>query len=129
MAANQGSCRDCGGRLLGTDRGRCGNCRQATETPQERAAYLLRSKALHGADSVTGSVTMPPGSKSQAKRLVVQRGPSKGESVTPEQSVTLANESSVTALHGSVTSADRKRAATAARVKRWRDGQRRRRAE
>ena len=127
MPLNQGSCRDCGGRLLGTDRGRCGNCRQATETPQERAAYLLRV-ALHDADSVTGSVTMPPGSKSQAKRLIVQRGPSKGESVTPEQSVTLANESSVTALQ-SVTPADRKRAATAARVKRWRDGQRKRRAE
>lgn len=44
MPLNQGSCRDCGGRLLGTDRGRCGDCRQATETPQERAAFLFRDR-------------------------------------------------------------------------------------
>ena len=46
MAVNQGSCRGCGGRLLGTEAitGRCGACVRATETPEERAAYLFRDR-------------------------------------------------------------------------------------
>ena len=68
MPLNQGSCRDCGGRLLGTDRGRCGNCERATETPQERAAYLLRDKGNATEEKQPkGNVTKP---KSNATKVL-----------------------------------------------------------
>ena len=104
MASGEAKCRDCGGRLLGTDRGRCGNCRQATETPQERAAYLLRDK---------GNLTAPEPPKGNLTgnltRTVVEHGPDKGEMETKQQRWKRKNAEASRTMH--------------------RDGQRRRRAE
>ena len=100
MGLGEAKCRDCGGQLLGTDRGRCGNCRQATETPQERAAYLLRPK---------GNLTAPEPPKGNLTRTVVPDGPDKGERETKQQRWKRKNAEANRTMH--------------------RDGQRKRRAE
>ena len=103
------NCRDCGGRLLGTDRGRCGNCERATETPQERAAYLLRDKGnLTAPEPPKGNLTVTSQpEEGNLTRTVVPDD--KGERETKQQRWKRKNAEAKRTMH--------------------RDGQRRRRAE
>ena len=68
-------CRSCPGQLLGIEEagGRCGNCQRATETPQERAAFLLRDKGnATEAKQPKGNVTKVPRPKSNATEVMRQ---------------------------------------------------------
>ena len=110
MGSGDAKCRDCGGRLLGTDRGRCGNCRQATETPHERASYLVGGN-LTTPEPPKGNLTVTSQpEEGNLTRTVVPDGPDKGERETKQQRWKRKNAEANKAIHRA--GQQRRRAAT-----------------